>query len=319
MTPLISVLMPSYNHERYVEMAVRSVLDQDWPRIELLVSDDGSADGTWDVLQRLRPECERRLVRVMMEHHANQGTCRTLESLRKAACGDYVLIVASDDAFLPGAFRRLVRPMLEDENIGVTIGRNELMDGDGRTCYWDEKRTIVHDRTKARYVFFNDFIRETCGVDDRGPHFGSYRELLKANHVSNGYLIRKSVLDRIPEFTPDAPLEDWWLHLQLAKITRYAAVPEATFRYRWHATNAVKNTTRMRSFCERTLFWEERSVERHTDPQWRTAFSRQYWDVRKKFGIGEILKFEKVLTLREHRRVLTVMGHPFVLSRRARS
>lgn len=319
MTPLISVLMPSYNHERYVESAVRSVLEQDWPRVELLVSDDGSTDSTWEALQRLRPECERRLERVMMERHDNMGTCRTLERLRKAACGDYILMVASDDAFLPGAFKSLLNPMLEDENIGVTVGRNELMDGDGRTCYWDENRAIVHDRAKARYVYFNDFIREARGVDDMGPDFGTYSALLKANHVVNGYMIRKTVLDRIPEFTPEAPLEDLWLHLQLSKITRYAAIPEATFRYRWHAANTIKDTARMRDVYKRTLLWEERIVEQLPDPRWRAAFSRRYWDVRRKFGFGEILKLEKVLTLCEHRYVLTVMGRSFVLSRKLTS
>lgn len=319
MTPLISVLMPSYNHERYVDAAVRSVLEQDWSRVELLVSDDGSTDSTWEILQRLKPECERRLERVMMERHDNMGTCRTLERLRKAAYGDYILMVASDDAFLPGAFRSLLCPMLEDEGVGVTVGRNELMDGDGRTCYWDENRAIVHDRAKARYVYFNDYLRETCGVDDMGPDFGSYSALLKANHVVNGYLIRRTVLDRIPEFTPDAPLEDLWLHLQLSKITHYVAIPEATFRYRWHATNTIKNTARIRDLYMQTLLWEERYVEQHPDPQWRAAFSRRYWDVRRKFGFGEALRMEKVLTLHERRYVLTVMGCLFVLSRRERS
>ena len=49
--PLISVLMPAYNHGRYVEAAVRSVLAQDWPRVELLAVDDGSSDDTWERLQ----------------------------------------------------------------------------------------------------------------------------------------------------------------------------------------------------------------------------------------------------------------------------
>ena len=48
--PLISVLMPAYNHGKYVEASVRSVLAQKWPRIELLVVDDGSSDDTWDKL-----------------------------------------------------------------------------------------------------------------------------------------------------------------------------------------------------------------------------------------------------------------------------
>ena len=56
----ISILIPAYNHEKFVEGCVRSVLKQDWPSVELLVVDDGSKDATWAKLQGLRVECERR-------------------------------------------------------------------------------------------------------------------------------------------------------------------------------------------------------------------------------------------------------------------
>lgn len=314
--PLISVLMPAYNHERYVETAVRSVLDQDWPRIELIVIDDGSSDGTWDAMQRLRPECERRLERVVMIRQENQGTCVTMNRLLQHGRGDFVGLLASDDAYLPGAFRRLIEPMMCDDATGVVVGRNELMDGNGQHCYWNDRQEMVYDRESAKYVFFNDFIRSYSGVDDQGPDFGSYRALLKVNHVANGALIRKSVLDKVLPFTKDAPLEDWWLHLQLSKVTRYAAVPEATFRYRWHATNTIKRKDQMDRFYHETLVWEERYVEMLADRRWKEAFAEVHWEVRRKFGLGSLLTFDKVLTLKEVRKVLTAFGHEFVLQRR---
>lgn len=317
--PLISVLMPAYNHERYVETAVRSVLDQDWPRIELLASDDGSRDGTWNALRGLKPECERKLERVEFERHENLGTSRTLSALRGGAHGDYVAILASDDAYLPGAFSRLMRPMLADADIGLTVGRNEFMDDVGNRCYWDENREVVHDRAKARYVCFNDFIRESTGVDDRGPEFGSYSRLLRMNHVPNGMLIRKAALDRIPDFTMEAPLEDWWMHLQLSKITRYLAIPEATFRYRWHAGNTIKRTERMREYYLRTLAWEERLAEEHAESEWARAFRREYWDVRRKVGLGDAVRLDRVRTLRDRRYVLTLWGRPFTVCRREKA
>ena len=313
--PLISVIVPAYNHERYVETAVRSVLDQDWPRIELIVIDDGSGDGTWDVLQRLCPECERRLERVVMIRQENQGTCVTMNRLCQHARGDFAGLLASDDAYLPGAFRRLLEPMVRDDATGVVVGRNELMDGDGRHGYWNERQELVYDQGSAKYVFFNDFIRSYSGVDDQGPDFGSYPALLKVNHVANGAMIRKSALDKVLPFTKDAPLEDWWLHLQLSKVTRYATVPEPTFRYRWHATNTIRQRERMDRYYRQTLEWEERHVEGLADRRWREAFAEQYWDVRRKFALGNALVLEKVLSLRERRKVLTLFGHEFVLSR----
>lgn len=314
MTPLVSVLMPSYNHGRYIETAVRSVLDQDWPRVELVALDDGSTDGTWDVLEGLRPECERRLERVVMERQENQGTCVTMNRLRREARGDYVAILASDDAYLPRAFAHLLAPMEKDSGIGVTVGRNELMDGEGRRCYWDGRQNVVYDPAAAEFAYFNDFLRKTTGVDDRGPDFGSYRRLLWANHIVNGLMIRRSVLDRVPPLTTDAPLEDWWLNLQLAKLTRCAAVPEAVFRYRWHAANTARQRERMMRNHLRTLDWEEAYVAGLPDRRWQAEFNDVYREVRRKFALGGILSLDTILTLHDRRKVLTVLGHEFTLS-----
>lgn len=316
--PLISVLMPAYNHERYVEAAIRSVMEQDFPRIELLVVDDGSMDGTWGVLQRLRGECERRFERVEMATQANQGTCGTMNRLCRAAKGDFVLVLASDDALLPGALRRLMDPMLTDVSIGVTVGRNELMDGGGRTCYWDTERRTVYERSLAVYETFDEFLKVATGVDAFGDSFGDYRELLRLNHVGNGALLRKATLDRVLPFTKDAPLEDWWLHLQLAKLTHYRMVGARTFRYRWHDANNIKRSDRMDRFYHETLVWEERRVESLVDGRWRKAFAEIHWEFRRKFRFGSLLSFDKVITLRDVRKVLTFFGHEFVLQRRAR-
>ncbi|MDO9334195.1 MAG: glycosyltransferase family A protein, partial [Dehalococcoidales bacterium] len=58
--PLVSVLMPAYNHAPYVRAAVESVLDQTYGTLELIVIDDASTDKTWEVLQSLQDERLRR-------------------------------------------------------------------------------------------------------------------------------------------------------------------------------------------------------------------------------------------------------------------
>ena len=133
---LISILVPAYNHERYVETCVRSVLEQDWPRIELIVIDDGSRDGTWQVLQGLKSECERRCERVVMQTQENQGTCVTGNRLYDLMRGEFSMTIASDDALLPGALSALVKPMLQDPEVGAVVGQNVLMDDAGRLFYW---------------------------------------------------------------------------------------------------------------------------------------------------------------------------------------
>lgn len=315
---LISVLIPAYNHERYVERAIRSVLAQEWPRTELVVVDDGSRDGTWDVLQRLRGELESVFERVSLNRQENGGTCVTCNRLRELARGDYAMILASDDELLPGAFRALASALEENAAAGAAVGVNEIMDDDGRRCFWDESRNVTYSETGARYRSFDEFNGASTGVDPRGRTFGAYEELVRVNHVGNGVLFRRSVLDRVPPFTPEAPLEDWWLNLQVAKIARFVHVDDATFRYRWHAANTIKKSDRMRDFFWRTLRWEEQCVEALPDRRFLDAFLRAHREVRTKFALGGVLRLEKEITPGRVRRVLTVFGRKFVLKSTSR-
>lgn len=281
--PLVSVLMPAYNHERYVETAIRSVLDQDWPRIELIVLDDGSVDGTWRVLEGLRGICESRLERVVFLRQENRGTCETTNRLCALATGGFVGLLASDDAYALGALSALVRPMLDDPSVGVTVGQNELMDADGNRCFWDADRRCVQEK-KAVYRTFNEYLRERRRLARDGSDFGRYAKLLEANHVANGALIRRTALDRALPFRHDAPLEDLWLHLQLAKAADYREVDDVTFRYRWHAGNTIRHRARMEFFTAETFRTEERLLFSSGETRRRREYLAVRGVVRKKRG-----------------------------------
>lgn len=315
--PLISVCIPAYNHASYVEATLRSVMAQDWPRIELLVVDDGSKDDTWNVLQRLRPECEQRFERVEMLSRENRGSCRTQLQLVGMAHGDVVAIIASDDQYFPGALSAMMKPMMENPAVGVVVGVNEFMDGEGRPCFWDAEQNVVYDSAGARYATFNQFLSEHTGVGGDDAGFGQYENLVRANHVPNGYLIRKSMMDRVTPFNPEAPLEDLWLHLQLSKVAKYRMVPEHTFRYRWHASNTVRQMDRMLNYGYVTLKCEERNVRAMADDAWLRRFQNASSEVRTIFSIG-LLACIKTVTLEEKRWSVRILGHDFVVKRRMR-
>lgn len=261
--PLVSVLMPSYNHEAYVVEAIRSVLVQDYPRIEFVLIDDGSKDGTWKAAASLRQACESRFERVVMRVRENRGTAATCKELMSEARGEFVALLASDDQFEPGALSRLAGPMIEDPAVGLTVGRNLIMDGEGRMCYWDKDRNNVYDLSEATYTSFDEFIQFYTHVDFKSSQFGSYAELTKGNHVPNGQMIRREVYDLIDPYDSRAPLEDWWLQLQLSKVTRYRYVDAPTFRYRWHGTNTASNAEKMRRMGRATILRErERLLEK---------------------------------------------------------
>lgn len=265
MLPLISILIPAYNHERYVETSVRSVLEQEWPRIELIVIDDGSKDGTWKVLQGLKPECERRCERVVMLTQENQGTCVTGNRLYGLMRGEFNMTIASDDALLPGALSALVKPMLQDPAVGAVVGQSVLMDDAGKLCYWRRDGALTYDEAEARTLTTNETACGWFGIDQFGPDFGSYATLVRGNYIANGCLFRVAALNRVAHFTTEAPLEDYWIHLQVSKVARYRAIPEKTFRYRWHASNTAKHRERMLAMTAKTMDWEEHLLRQAED------------------------------------------------------
>lgn len=103
--PLISVVIPSYNHERFVERAIRSVLDQSYPHVELIVVDDGSIDDSLAVIRRVHEETGSGFT---MLAKPNGGVSSTLNYGIRHARGDLIAILASDDRFLDEKLARQV-------------------------------------------------------------------------------------------------------------------------------------------------------------------------------------------------------------------
>ena len=308
MSPLVSILMPAYNHERYVADAIRSVADQDWPRIELIVVDDGSTDGTWEVLQRLKRAYARRFERFVVERQGNRGVGATENRLHELARGEFVGVIASDDQYLPGAVPAMAAKLLGDPGLGLVVGQNELMDGEGLPCGWDAGQNIAYDLSTAAYRTFNDYLAGTTGVSGDDPGFGTYAELVRHNHVPNGWLIRKSCWDRIGPFVPEAPLEDHWLMLQLAKIARMAMIETRTFRYRWHAANTIRQRERMIDFASRTMRWEEETIVRRRDHAAVDAYLAEWGRLRDERRIGAVFRFARYRTRFASLKILELFG-----------
>lgn len=110
--PLVSVVMSSYNHEKYVEEAILSVLNQTYKNIEFLVADDASSDGTVAILKKYEKYFSK-----VLYFETNRG-CREAE-LRDIATGKYIALINSDDVWEPDKLYLQVKYMENNPNIGV--------------------------------------------------------------------------------------------------------------------------------------------------------------------------------------------------------
>jgi glycosyltransferase involved in cell wall biosynthesis len=100
--PLVSIVTTSYQHAPYLEETLQSVLDQDYPRIEYLVVDDGSTDGSAEIVRRYADRL------AWFRCQENEGQARALNRAFSHATGDLLGFLSSDDTLLPGAVSRLL-------------------------------------------------------------------------------------------------------------------------------------------------------------------------------------------------------------------
>lgn len=105
MNPLISIIMPVYNNERYLPMAVDSVLSQSFEDFELIIVDDGSTDNT----PKIADDIAARDPRVRVIHQKNQWIYASMNNGVAAATGEYVYFINSDDTLWPDALSHMAQ------------------------------------------------------------------------------------------------------------------------------------------------------------------------------------------------------------------
>ena len=97
--PLVSVVIPCYNHENFVQDSIQSVINQTYQNIELIIIDDGSKDGSVEKIKEMIPACQERFIRFEFRHRSNKGLSATLNEALEWCEGIYFSALASDDYY----------------------------------------------------------------------------------------------------------------------------------------------------------------------------------------------------------------------------
>jgi glycosyltransferase involved in cell wall biosynthesis len=171
--PLVSIVTPSLNQGRFIEAAIESVLSQDYPRIEYIVMDGGSTDGTLDILARYGQ-------RFTWVSEPDRGQSHAINKGFRRARGDVLAWLNSDDAYLPGAVRSAVEHLVEHADCAMVYGDGYLMDEGGRMTrpfpatepfdLW--KLVYVQDYILQQSAFFRRDAFDAVGYVDESLHWG---------------------------------------------------------------------------------------------------------------------------------------------------
>ncbi len=202
--PRVTVITPAFNRAGYLGGVIDSVLGQGYPDLEHIVLDDGSTDGTRDVMRRY----EGRIVAVS---HPNMGETRTVNRGFAMARGDILAVVNSDDPLRPGAVRKIVDRLEADRRLLVVYPDFDLIDAEGR---------VIETLRPPDYRYLDMLRWHRCLP---GP----------------GAFFRREVAERLggrdPRFRYVADF-DFWLRAGL--LGPFERLPEVLATFRVHATSA---------------------------------------------------------------------------------
>ncbi|GLY03363.1 glycosyltransferase [Actinoplanes sp. NBRC 101535] len=132
----VSVIVPAYNEKEGIEAAVRSLAGGDYPEIEVVVVDDGSTDGTADLVERMR------LPNVRVVRVPNGGKPNALNTGVALARHDLIVMVDGDTVFEEDSIRRLVQPFA-DPSVGAVAGNVKVGNRDSMVATWQHIEYVI--------------------------------------------------------------------------------------------------------------------------------------------------------------------------------
>ena len=162
--PLVSIIMPSYNHAEYIRDAIDSVFKQTYTNWELIIVDDGSKDNTHEILLANYSNDHR--IKLVL-HPENKGQSFVLNEGIELAQGKYISILTSDDWYLPEKLEKQVNKFLQlDDGYGVVYSA-------GLRYYEDTKQTLEASTNKnmRRGWIFKDLLLDPFFVYPITPLF----------------------------------------------------------------------------------------------------------------------------------------------------
>jgi glycosyltransferase involved in cell wall biosynthesis len=205
----VTVLMPARNAEKYIAEAIRSVLEQTFTDFELLIINDGSTDGTANIIKQFNDN------RLRLIKQSGQGIAIALNKGLQEAKGSYIARFDADDICFPERLQKQVR-FLEENNDYVLTGCD------------------------AEYIAENgEHLFDFCCTSH------SHEEIMKLLYVNcpfihSGVMYRKEAVIKAGGYSPDAHnIEDYLLWIQLTKYGRYANLPEQLIKVRFNPDSAT--------------------------------------------------------------------------------
>jgi glycosyltransferase involved in cell wall biosynthesis len=227
---LVTVILPSFNHEAFVEEAMRSVYDQTYEDLEFLIVDDCSTDSTFSIISKLinTRRYTRRFRRLeVVRNQRNQGAHRSLNVGLSAARGQFVTFINSDDAYEPNRLCLLTSrcPNASAPFLAFTAVR--LIDAAGKYI----RRHQLKDVFGSGPGRFADALPSMS--------FAFLRHQLAGS--TGNIFVNRPLLEEVGNFCSLKYCHDWDFMLRAVAVVEPCYEQRTTYRYRIHSTNSFRS------------------------------------------------------------------------------
>ena len=213
--PLVTFFIPSYNHAKYVEKSITSVCEQTYKNLEVIVIDDGSKDGSHEIISGLQKKYNFNYI-----HRPNKGLIKTLNEALEIANGEYICWGGSDDYFALDKVEKQVEFFKGHPDYAVCYGKMIYIDDNGN----------MKKEAKIKY-------NESGFVFDK---------LLYRNFITlPTVMVKTSVIKEFGGFDERFFLEDYPLWLKISKKYKIGFLNELLTYYRLHASNVSGDLFKM--------------------------------------------------------------------------
>ena len=219
--PLVSIILPTYNHGAFLKSAIESIREQDYLNLELIIINDGSTDDTSEILRNLPPDS-----RIKIINQDNKGLPNSLNNGFKVANGDFLTWTSADNVLASDCISKLVAAANENSNVGLVYSDFQAIDELGNQISSDNPWRIYDRDKKTKSII-------------RLKQARMMYKSIPINYVGPYFLYRAQLAKLLVRYANVPGLEDWefWLRMQFITNFKHFETDGLRYQYRVHSNS----------------------------------------------------------------------------------
>lgn len=223
--PLVSIIIPYYNHKQFIQQTLSSILNDPYPNKEILIINDGSSDPD-DTAITTWIQTHQDKIKIEYIRRENKGITKTLNELIRMAQGKYIALIASDDYLINNTIAKRVELLehLFPKKL-MLVSDAVVVDNDDKILF---ESAMFEQRGAPKKNYFTDA--------------GLKKEIIKRwSVVGPTGFIAKSLFDIVGTYDESLMIEDWDFYLRVVSKDLLYFYDEKVAAYRWHPGNTSQN------------------------------------------------------------------------------